>query len=43
MITKRELEEVLQQVNAIFKQYDDRITKLEEALKKPPTKRGASK
>lgn len=37
MITKRELEEVLVQMNAIFKQYDDRITALEKAAEKKPT------
>lgn len=45
MITKRELEEVLGQMNAIFKQYDARITALEKAAEKKttPTKRPTSK
>lgn len=43
MVTKNELEQVLVQVNAIFKQYDERITKLEEALKEKQTRRASTK
>ena len=43
MVSKQELEQVLNQVNAIFKQYDERITKLEEALKTKTTKRASAK
>lgn len=43
MITKQELNEVLEQVNAIFKQYGDRISALEEAAKKQTPKRTPSK
>jgi len=35
MVTKQELDNILTQVNAILKQYDERLKLLEEQSKKP--------
>ena len=37
MVTKQELDNILTQVNAILKQYDERIKALETAKHKPTT------
>jgi|DEB0MinimDraft_6_1074348.scaffolds.fasta_scaffold36534_3 hypothetical protein len=37
MVTKQELDNILQQVNAILKSYDERIKALEEQSNKPKT------
>jgi len=37
MVTKQELDNILQQVNAILKSYDERIKALEEQANKPKT------
>ena len=42
MVTKQDVDKILTQVNAILKQLDDRLTKLETAKKESTTKRTAS-
>lgn len=37
MVTKQELDNILTQVNAILKQYDERLKTLEEHVNKPKT------
>jgi hypothetical protein len=37
MVTNQELDNILTQVNAILKQYDERIKALESAKQKPTT------
>ncbi len=37
MVTKQELDNILTQVNAILKQYDERLKTLEEQSNKPRT------
>lgn len=39
MVTKQDVDNILQQVNAILQRLDERITTLEEASKKPTTTR----
>lgn len=38
MITRKELEDVLNQMNAIFERVERRLEKLEEAVKKPTSR-----